>query len=111
MQDPLIINLNLSQKITETRTFTSVRSQFKNIGRIDDHTQPHVVQALRGLEVQDVSLGNCHGAALTLTGELLTWGSGDHGQLGHGEPQAGERNDDGLYCVLVPRVVQALAGC
>jgi alpha-tubulin suppressor-like RCC1 family protein len=45
-----------------------------------------------------VSLGGYHGACVTAGGDVLTWGRGHHGQLGHGA--AGRE--------LVPRRVAGL---
>jgi alpha-tubulin suppressor-like RCC1 family protein len=40
---------------------------------------------LQGQEVVDVSLGYSHGAVITSSGGLLTWGKGLRGQLGNGK--------------------------
>ncbi|XP_074533451.1 RCC1 domain-containing protein 1 [Halichoeres trimaculatus] len=44
---------------------------------------PALVDVTPSCEVQKVSCGHRHTAALTTTGELYTWGWGDYGQLGH----------------------------
>ena len=48
--------------------------------------------------VQSVAAGCAHSMACTAAGEVYSWGSGQHGQLGHGGP-LDER---------IPRVIQAL---
>ncbi|XP_037504752.1 RCC1 and BTB domain-containing protein 1 isoform X2 [Rhipicephalus sanguineus] len=50
--------------------------------------------------VRHVSCGHGHQLALTVDGQLLSWGNGGHGQLGHG----------GLECVQSPRLIEPLAG-
>ncbi|XP_018425374.1 PREDICTED: RCC1 domain-containing protein 1 [Nanorana parkeri] len=55
---------------------------------------PHTVQAQR------IALGNEHVVLLTSDGNIMTWGAGRHGQLGHGDVED----------VWEPRVVEALHG-
>ena len=74
-------------------------------GGLEDEPLPRLVEALVGRIVKGVAAGAEHTVAWTDMGELLTWGNGGQGRLGHGEPQAGESPLE-----LVPRVVQALAG-
>ena len=38
-----------------------------------------------GKHVAQVVCGGFHTAAITVDGELFTWGGGEHGQLGHGD--------------------------
>ncbi|KAG9480889.1 RCC1 domain-containing protein 1 isoform X2 [Eleutherodactylus coqui] len=52
------------------------------------------------LQAQKMALGNEHAVLLTSDGKVLTWGSGRHGQLGHGDVED----------VSEPRVVEALHG-
>ena len=74
-------------------------------GEIDDpetelifsHTTPTVVQTAR---IEHVSVGSYHTLALTETGEVLSFGFGEEGQLGHGD----EANQ------FVPKVIEALLG-
>ncbi|KAL1466562.1 hypothetical protein MTO96_026578 [Rhipicephalus appendiculatus] len=47
-----------------------------------------------------VSCGHGHQLALTVDGQLLSWGNGGHGQLGHGS----------LESVQSPRLIEPLAG-
>jgi len=41
------------------------------------------VEGVRGKHIVDVSVGLSHMLALTKTGLVYSWGSNDHGQLGH----------------------------
>lgn len=44
---------------------------------------PTLVQSLKHLQFKDVACSNYHMAAVTVDGELFTWGTPDHGKLGH----------------------------
>ena len=46
--------------------------------------QPTLVQTLRDVSISQITCGWSHSVALTSTGEVYTWGNGDHGKLGHG---------------------------
>ena len=63
--------------------------------------KPRVIEALRGMRVLAVAAGGDHSLVLTDGGTVLSFGLGNHGQLGHG---------DGPSCKLLhtPRVVEAL---
>lgn len=58
------------------------------------------MDALRGVGVQQIACGSGHTVVLSTEGEVLTWGRGDDGRLGHG--------DNGWK--YVPRITQSLAG-
>jgi RCC1 and BTB domain-containing protein len=51
----------------------------------DRELEPRCVEALAGMEVVAVGAGYHHTAAVTADGSVYTFGSGDHGKLGHGE--------------------------
>ncbi|KAL4138725.1 hypothetical protein PRIC2_002229 [Phytophthora ramorum] len=53
-------------------------------GSTQNERQPTAVDALQGLDskIEQVECGNWHTAALTLSGDLYTWGWGKDGQLG-----------------------------
>ena len=38
--------------------------------------RPRVIEALRGKDIEDISCGGAHSAAITSSGELYTWGKG-----------------------------------
>jgi hypothetical protein len=46
---------------------------------------PKQVKALGNKVIVDVGCGENHTIALTCDGEVFTWGSGQYGQLGHGD--------------------------
>jgi alpha-tubulin suppressor-like RCC1 family protein len=45
---------------------------------------PTKVEALHGITIQSVALGSEHSVAVTDGGEVLSWGGGGSGRLGHG---------------------------
>lgn len=57
--------------------------------------RPTLIEALRGKEIINIACGGSHSAAITVHGELYTWGKGRYGRLGHGD------NEDRL----APKVV------
>ncbi|XP_064390094.1 probable E3 ubiquitin-protein ligase HERC1 isoform X2 [Halichondria panicea] len=59
---------------------------YGKLGHGDIATQktPKIISAFTGKMVMFVACGNRHSAAVTLEGELYTWGEGEHGRLGHG---------------------------
>lgn len=59
-------------------------------GRLGHNSERHqsvarFVDSLAGKRVKQVACGGFHTAAVTETGEVYTWGGGEHGQLGHGD--------------------------
>eukprot|EP00941_MAST-03F_sp_MAST-3F-sp1_P005053 g5053.t1 len=61
--------------------------KFGRLGHGNERNQlaPRLIQALRDDNVSEVSCGGFHTAAISETGKILTWGGGEHGQLGHGD--------------------------
>ena len=53
-----------------------------------DRAIPTIVDCLRGRIIIQAEAGCEHSAAVTFDGELLTWGHGDSGRLGHGETKS-----------------------
>ncbi|GMH07974.1 hypothetical protein Nepgr_009814 [Nepenthes gracilis] len=49
--------------------------------------QPRPVYALEGVRTIQIACGGYHSLALTEDGEVLSWGHGGHGQLGHSSIQ------------------------
>ncbi|KAF1787776.1 Regulator of chromosome condensation 1/beta-lactamase-inhibitor protein II [Phytophthora cactorum] len=45
---------------------------------------PRLVEELRGKNIRQVTCGSYHTAAVTVSGDLYTWGGGMYGKLGHG---------------------------
>ncbi|KAK3907967.1 E3 ubiquitin-protein ligase HERC2 [Frankliniella fusca] len=62
--------------------------------------RPQLIQALQGCEIVDIACGGAHSAAISVAGELYTWGKGRYGRLGHGD------SEDQLR----PKLVEALVG-
>eukprot|EP00871_Galdieria_phlegrea_P002562 jgi/Galph1/3306/GphlegSOOS_G1989.1 len=62
--------------------------------------RPVPVEALSGKQTIFVAAGDSCTAAISLSGELYTWGNGEYGKLGHGD----ESNEN------LPRLVEALRG-
>ncbi len=56
--------------------------------------------ALSGVVIRHVACGSYHTAAISVDGELFTWGGGMYGKLGHGN-EAGQPK---------PLIVQSLRG-
>nr|CAD7453260.1 unnamed protein product [Timema tahoe] len=69
-------------------------------GDNNSREEPTLVQALAGKHVVRVACGSTYSAAITVSGELYTWGRGNYGRLGHGS------SDD----YTTPTVVAALRG-
>ncbi|KAG5408213.1 hypothetical protein IGI04_004532 [Brassica rapa subsp. trilocularis] len=75
---------------------------------------PTKVQALNGITIKTVALGSEHSVAVTDGGEVLSWGGGGSGRLGHGH----ESSFFGilkifLYCAcseFTPRLIKELEG-
>jgi alpha-tubulin suppressor-like RCC1 family protein len=53
--------------------------------QLPDQLSPKYIQALRSLRVVNVAAGELHSAAVTVDGDVYTWGDGFCGQLGHGD--------------------------
>ncbi|XP_020080536.1 uncharacterized protein LOC109704181 isoform X2 [Ananas comosus] len=54
-------------------------------GMDSDVSQPKLIDALSGMNIEFVACGEYHTCAVTLSGDLYTWGDGVHsGFLGHG---------------------------
>ncbi|EFA76778.1 regulator of chromosome condensation domain-containing protein [Heterostelium album PN500] len=65
-------------------------------GTFDDQLLPQKVESLQ--EIVVISIGFYHSAAVKSNGELLTWGCGEDGQLGHGD----------VFNQPIPKVVQSI---
>ncbi|KAJ7531965.1 hypothetical protein O6H91_14G067000 [Diphasiastrum complanatum] len=53
-------------------------------GRTSNVTVPTLVETLWGLGIVQITSGENHSAALSIDGQVFTWGRGKYGQLGHG---------------------------
>ena len=47
--------------------------------------EPVLLECFRGWHVTLVSCGTAHSVAVCGSGDMFTWGAGEHGQLGHGD--------------------------
>jgi len=71
----------------DLKLFTWGAGSKGQLGHIDtkDEWLPRLVAGLQGVHIVQVALGFEHSAAMDVDGCLFTWGSGDKGQLGHGD--------------------------
>ncbi len=53
--------------------------------QLPDMLRPQYIQALAGIRCVCVAAGELHSAAVSVDGDLYTWGDGFCGQLGHGD--------------------------
>jgi RCC1 and BTB domain-containing protein len=69
------------------QVFTWGRGDDGRLGHGDNGWKyvPRLVEALAGKQIQQVTCGSYHTAAVSYTGELFTWGGGMYGKLGHGD--------------------------
>ncbi|KAJ8476942.1 hypothetical protein OPV22_020669 [Ensete ventricosum] len=69
-------------------------------GNSSDVFTPQPIKALQGLKIKQIACGDSHCLAVTMNGEVQSWGRNQNGQLGLGT------TDDSL----VPQKIQALQG-
>ena len=55
------------------------------VGDTSAQDEPVYVDSLRGIGVRDIACGSGHTVVLTCDGEIMSWGRGDDGRLGHGD--------------------------
>ncbi|KAG9416335.1 hypothetical protein AC1031_000736 [Aphanomyces cochlioides] len=67
--------------------YTFGEGKFGRLGHNSEKNQSvaRVVETLLGNPIRQVACGGFHTAAVTESGEIYTWGGGEHGQLGHGD--------------------------
>jgi len=68
-------------------------------GDLRDHNLPKRVTGLSGQSVRLVDASSAHSVAVTASGQVYAWGSGEFGRLGHGD----------VSDQLLPKIVEALA--
>ncbi|KZV14585.1 hypothetical protein F511_42431, partial [Dorcoceras hygrometricum] len=76
-----------------------------------DTFQPKLVETLSGMRIGMAACGLYHTCAITLSGDLYTWGDGSHGCgfLGHGS-EASHLGHGNCCGSNIPREVEALTG-
>ncbi|KAH9314061.1 hypothetical protein KI387_022688, partial [Taxus chinensis] len=56
-------------------------------GNMESYSTPVQIDELWGLGIIQIACGENHSAALSVDGQVFTWGRGKYGQLGHGSVQ------------------------
>ena len=51
---------------------------------LSSRDEPTLITSLSGKNITTISCGSSHSAAISVDGELYTWGQGNYGRLGHG---------------------------
>lgn len=69
-------------------------------GNSTDVFNPLPIQALQGIKIKQIACGDCHCLAVTVNGQVHSWGRNQNGQLGLGN------NEDSL----LPQKIQAFEG-
>ncbi|KAK7576203.1 hypothetical protein V9T40_012489 [Parthenolecanium corni] len=83
------------------------RGQLGN-GSLNAVEQPELLVPLDGLIVVDIDAGGWHSAAVTINGDLYTWGWNNFGQLGlHSEEKITDESDDS--CITVSSEPQPIS--
>lgn len=86
--------------------YTFGEGKFGRLGHNSERNQltaRKVDGGLVGKRVKQIACGGFHTAAVTETGEVYTWGGGEHGQLGHGDKV--NRTTPTLVEVLMDKIV------
>ncbi|XP_073144915.1 ultraviolet-B receptor UVR8-like isoform X1 [Henckelia pumila] len=69
-------------------------------GNSSDLFSPQPIKALQGLQIKQIACGDSHCLAVTMEGEVQSWGRNQNGQLGLGNTEDS----------LVPRKIEAFQG-
>uniref|UniRef100_T1GKR3 RCC1-like domain-containing protein n=1 Tax=Megaselia scalaris TaxID=36166 RepID=T1GKR3_MEGSC len=51
------------------------------------YDRPKLIESLSGIGIVDIACGSAHSACITSSGQVLTWGKGRYGRLGHGDSE------------------------
>jgi E3 ubiquitin-protein ligase HERC2 len=54
-------------------------------GTNQSYDRPKMIEYFHGKHIKDIACGSGHSAAVSVNGELFTWGQGTNGRLGHGD--------------------------
>eukprot|EP00466_Bigelowiella_natans_P013734 jgi/Bigna1/90158/estExt_fgenesh1_pg.C_630111 len=76
---------------------------------LDTHMNPLKVKTLKDKQIKNLALGAKHAIVCTQKGEVLSWGSNDFGQLGTGEEEDYQDDDDYFLCTG-PQMVKLPGG-
>lgn len=57
--------------------------------------QPELVERLKGIPLAQIAAGGAHSAAVSLSGAVYSWGKNDFGQLGLGDTEGKEGQQQG----------------
>eukprot|EP00520_Triparma_pacifica_P000424 CAMPEP_0118642234 /NCGR_PEP_ID=MMETSP0785-20121206/5730_1 /TAXON_ID=91992 /ORGANISM="Bolidomonas pacifica, Strain CCMP 1866" /LENGTH=1049 /DNA_ID=CAMNT_0006533779 /DNA_START=23 /DNA_END=3169 /DNA_ORIENTATION=+ len=74
--------------VTDSRkVFSWGRNYYGRLGHGDSNNRsvPEMIRSLSHLSINNVSAGVAYSAAVSVEGNLYTWGYGGHGQLGHND--------------------------
>ncbi|KAI5083717.1 hypothetical protein GOP47_0003460 [Adiantum capillus-veneris] len=69
-------------------------------GNSSDLFIPRPIKGLQGIEIKQIACGDSHCLAVTMDGEVKSWGRNQNGQLGHGHTED----------CLIPCTIQAFQG-
>lgn len=78
-------------------------------GNMDNNNTPIGIEELWGLGIIQIACGENHSAALSVDGQVFTWGRGKYGQLGHGSVQ-NEFKPIQVKAVADQMIVQVICG-
>ena len=80
-------------------------------GNEEKQLVPKVIEALRGVRVVAIAAGCYHSMVLTDEGEVLSFGRGGYGRLGHGDDLEDQYEPKVIETLRGVRVVAIAAGC
>ena len=63
------------------------------------YDRPKMIESFQAKHIREVSCGTGHSAAVSVNGELFTWGQGDDGRLGHGDTN--NQTKPKLVCISI----------
>lgn len=90
--------------------FVSGKCEYTGHGEKEDLLIPKILNAFDGVPVREISVGpgGYHTIALTIKGDVYTWGHNRVGQLGYQNSEAVPRNMEGAFFLPTPHIVSGL---
>ena len=84
--DPVAAGLAGAAHRVRTALYSFGQGALGLLGHGDDQSRsvPTKIKSIEDVSVRSIAAGGCHMAALTVEGEVHTWGWGEDGQLGLG---------------------------